>query len=236
MTKSILFVRGFATQLSSGIDDYMYIKVLLEREYKFTYFDYEPSEDLDVVYNRLLNALQSVNMHPDIIIAHSLGGGLIAKYIKTMPKTVIDGHEKIILLMPLICKNIINDFASNFQFIPNILIPKSLFLPASYLFDVGNLLNNDNSLISFKQPFVLYNDPSYAISNDVSFIKNNKNVTLFYASDEKLNMIDESVLSTIPKKQLKRVSGLHNCWRSIQVNKTLETDFFTQFINVLDEK
>mgnify|MGYP001016876025 CR=1 FL=1 len=68
MTKSILFVRGFATQLSSGIDDYMYIKVLLEREYKFTYFDYEPSEDLDVVYNRLLNALQSVNMHPDIII------------------------------------------------------------------------------------------------------------------------------------------------------------------------
>lgn len=205
------------------------------RDYNFVYFDYDPSEDLDIVYTRLLTYLDNPKKRPDIIIAHSLGGGLIAKYIKTSPKHVIEGYDKIILLMPLICKNATNELVSNFPFIKHMLLPKSLFIPPSSVFEYGNFLNGDNSLISFKQPFVLYNEPNSVVSNDVSFIKDNRNITLFYASDEKLTIIDEEVLSTIPKQRLKRVFGLHECWRSIRTSTNLENDFFTQFEKVLKE-
>ena len=85
----ILFVRGFATSLSTGTDDYLGIKTLLERHYDFTYFDYEPSEALGVVYKRMCSNIDSVN--PDILIGHSLGGGLVAKYVRYHTETINKG-------------------------------------------------------------------------------------------------------------------------------------------------
>jgi hypothetical protein len=90
-------------------------------------------------------------------------------------------------------------------------------------------------LISFKQPFDLYTEPNSAVSNDVSFIVNNPNITVFYASEEKINIIDESVLQKIPKAQLKRVSGLHECWRSVRINLDIKVDFFAQLTSVLGQ-
>jgi hypothetical protein len=229
--KSVLFIRGFATSLSSGSDDYLHLKMFLRNTYELVYFDYDPSEVLGVVYKRMRSVIKSRKF--DILMSHSLGGGLLAKYLKSNPSQ-ISRYEKIILLMPLICKNMTNDLLSHFAFIKNMPFPKGLFIQSSSIFEGGNLLNDDYSLISFKQPFELYSEPNSAISNDVSFIVNNPNITLFYASEEKINIIDESVLRKIPPAQLKRVSGLHECWRSVRINSDTKTDFFTQLSRVLE--
>jgi hypothetical protein len=226
--KSILFVRGFATPLSSGMDDYLYIKLFLSDSYDFVYFDYDSSEDPDALYLRMCSVIESRKF--DILMGHSLGGGLLAKYCKENPLN-IPKYEKIILLMPFLCKNIAFDLLTLLSFVQHLLFPKGLFAPSSYIFEGGNIMNNDYSLISFKQPFVLY---SSSVSNDVSFIINNPNITVFYALDEKLNIIDEAVLQQIPISQLKRVQGLHECWRSIRINNDPNTDFFAQLRRVLN--
>jgi hypothetical protein len=236
--KSVLFVRGFATALSTGVDDYKHLKLVLQNTYEFEYFDYEPSESLGVVYKRLSSVLESRKF--DILMGHSIGGGLLAKYFKSNPSQT-SKYEKIILLMPLMCKNTSYDILSTilasalFMFNPNLLIPKGFLAPTSSVFEGGNLLNNDYSLISFKQPTELYTEPNSAVSNDVSFIVNSPNITVFYASEEKLNIIDEFVLQKIPKAQLKRVSGLHECWRSIRIDSDVNVDFFAQLTSVLGQ-
>lgn len=229
--KSILFIRGFATPLSSGFDDYLHLKMIVNKTHDLVYFDYDPSEALDVVFNRMCSAIGSRKF--DILMAHSLGAGLLTKYFKSNPYE-IPKYEKIILLMPFICKNIKAELVSAlfasplFILNPKFFLPKALLCPASDLFDGGNLLNSNYSLISFKQPTDLYNEPNSIISNDVSWIVNNPNIMLFYASEEKINVIDESVLQKIPPAQLKRVSGLHECWCSIRINNDSNVDFFTQ--------
>jgi hypothetical protein len=236
--KSVLFVRGFATALSTGVDIYLHIKTVVNKTHDFVYFDYDPSEALDVVYKRMCSVLESRKF--DILMGHSLGGGLLAKYFKSNPSQV-SKYEKIILLMPFMCKNIKADlltqlFASPlFTFNPDFLLQKALLCSSSDLLEGGNLLNDDYSLVSFKQPSDLYTEPNSAVSNDISFIVNNPNMTIFYASEEKINIIDESVLQKIPKAQLKRVSGLHECWRSIRINADTSMDFFTQMSLVLEQ-
>jgi hypothetical protein len=235
MSKSILFVRGFATPLKSGLDDYLYIKTLLKINFRFVYFDYEPSELMDTVYKNLSSVIENGDF--DILIGHSLGGGLLAKYLKLNP-TAAGDYEKIILLMPFMCKNALYDLAVpaltlQLAFNPALIFPKALFVPSSYLFEGGNLLNSDYNQISFRQPYDLYTEKNTTVTNDVSFIVDNPNITVFYASYEMLNIIDESVLTKIPPAQLKRVAGLHECWRSTNINTDLATDFTTQLSLVL---
>jgi hypothetical protein len=230
--KSILFVRGFATSMKSGSDDYLHLKVVLSQTHEFTYFEYEPSEDICDVYKRFCNVIENRNF--DILMGHSLGGGLITKYVKNNPDKV-KKYDKIILLMPFIARNLVFDICSQFRLtLENFLLPKGLFAPSWYVSDDGNILNNDMNLITYKQPLHLYSSRDSPVSNDVSFIENNPNITLFYASDERLNVIDESILKTIPRKQLKRVNGLHECWRSIHINGA-DVDFFTQLNSVLNK-
>ena len=228
--KSILFVRGFATPLSSGMDDYLQLKLFLSGSRDFVYFDYDPSEAPDALYARMCSVIEARKF--DVLMGHSLGGGLLAKYCKLNPLEV-PRYESIILLMPFLCKNIAFDLFTLLSFAQNMLFPKALFAPLSKIAEGGNILNDDYSLISFKQPFVLYSEPDSAVSNDVSFIINNPNIIVFYASDEKLNVIDETVLQKIPPAQLKRVQGLHECWRSLRINSDPTTDFFTQLVCIL---
>jgi hypothetical protein len=229
--KSILFVRGFATSLKSDCDDYLHLKHVLSERYEVIYFDYDTLDDIRDVYKRLSETIES--RHFDILMGHSLGGGLLTQYIKYNPEKV-QKYDKIILLMPFICKNIAFDIVSQFSFIlNNCLLPKGILAPSWYLHDDGNILNNYTEFISYKQPCTLYTCSDTPISNDVSFIEDNPNITVFYASDERLNVIDESILQTIPRKQLKRVNGLHECWRSIRINNPY-VDFFTQLKSVLN--
>jgi hypothetical protein len=140
--------------------------------------------------------------------------------------------------MPFMCKNALYDLAVpaltlQLAFNPALIFPKALFVPSSYLFEGGNLLNSDYNQISFRQPYDLYTEKNTTVTNDVSFIVDNPNITVFYASYEMLNIIDESVLTKIPPAQLKRVAGLHECWRSTNINTDLATDFTTQLGLVL---
>jgi hypothetical protein len=245
----ILFVRGFATELTLGtsgkpigVDEYLYLKLFIETihhdlnpnnapcvKYKVDYFNYGPKRDINKVYADLR---QQANAY-DILIGHSLGGGLLAKYREE------DGvNKKIILLMPLMFRNDSFDLLNKFVFDPQIalnvdlMFPKALFLPAQYIFEGGNLLNSDFSLISFKQPYDFYKEfDDDSKKAYLQLFECNGNLTMFYANGELLNTIDEDTLTQIETTgNLIRVEGLHECWRSINVNTN---DFFTKLEKVL---
>ncbi len=91
---------------------------------------------------------------------------------------------------------------------PTLVFPKTLFIPAQYLFEGGNILNSDYSPISFKQHYDFYKDLKIENSEYLSFFECNDNVTIFYANDEQLSIIDENTLGKIPNKKLIRVEGL----------------------------
>jgi hypothetical protein len=232
LKKSILFVRGFDTAVSAGADEYLYLKLLLEKTYEFTYFDYEPNVDLQGVYASFLNIIDTNKF--DVFIGHSLGGGLLVKYINSS----IYKNEKIILLMPFICRNPTLDLVSNFFkfhkiFDPKLVFPKSIYSPLFYILEGSVVFNNDFSMVSFKQPHDMYMDPDIQ-SNDVfKFMNDNTNVTIFYADDERLNIIDETILQQIPKGRLIRVKGFHECWRS---SDDPDTDLFARLDNRLNTK
>ena len=240
----ILFVRGFATDISTGVDDYLHLKLFIDGildnkninqrpagRYKVVYFNYGLDDNINEVYERLC---RESNQY-DILIGHSLGGGLLAKYRNNYLQ-----DKKIILLMPLLFRNDNFNLISHFLFKPSLLLNpklvfiKALFAPAQYIFEGGNLLNCDFSLISFKQMYDFYKEfkENNLESEYLEFLKCSENVTIFYANGELLNAIDENTLSKIPNKNLIRVEGLHECWRSTNLNTI---DFFTKLEKVIKE-
>jgi alpha-beta hydrolase superfamily lysophospholipase len=103
-----------------------------------TYFDYSPDEDLLSVYSRLQRQIK--NGKYTHLIGHSMGGGLLMRYIYD--------HEvkpcvKIILLMPLIYKDPVNAAISKIPFASNISVPKGLIVRNSCLYDQGRFFNDD---------------------------------------------------------------------------------------------
>lgn len=234
----ILFVRGFATDISTGVDDYLHLKLFIEGirdtrnintkpagRYKVVYFNYGLGEDINEVYRRLCDNAVAY----DILIGHSLGGGLLAKYRNQEPV-----HKNIILLMPLLFRNDSFNLICKFFFDPQLalnprlMFPKALFAPAQYVFGGGNILNSDYSMISYRQPYDFYKElkEKNSESDNLEFFRCNANVTMFYAKGELLNTIDEDSLKEIEKNgKLIRVEGLHECWRSINVNTI---DFYTK--------
>lgn len=206
------------------------MKLLLNKTYEFTYFDYEPNEDLQAVYARFVNIIEISKF--DVFMGHGLGGGLLVKYIKS----ALYKNEKIILLMPFICSNPKLDITSKFLqfhqiFDPKLVFPKSIYSPLFYFLEGSLVLNGDFSLVSYKQPYDMYMDPDIQ-SNDVcKFMNDNKNVTIFYAEDERLNIIDETILQQIPKGRLIRVKGFHECLRS---SSDIDADLFKRLDNRLN--
>lgn len=234
----ILFVRGFANDISTGIDDYLHLKLFIEgiRDtgnistkpagiYRVEYFNYGLDEDINEVYKRLCKNAAKY----EILIGHSLGGGLLAKYRND---NLV--NKNIILLMPLLFRNDSFNLIQRFFFEPQIalnpmlMFPKALFAPAQYIFEGGNILNSDFSTISYRQPYDFYKEFQEKNSESayLEFFKCNANVTMFYAKGELLNTIDEVILTEIETTgKLIRVEGLRECWRSIDVNTI---DFYTK--------
>lgn len=221
--KTVLLVRGFNTDLASGRDIYLPIKRYLAHSHKITDFNYTPNEDIGVVYSRLCDTIKSTKF--DILMGHSMGGGLLAKYARLND---VSEFERVILLMPFMCKRADYDLISKIPFARHYIFPKPLIMPAKYLFDEGNALNDDYSMVLMTSWVDIYTDPN-VFSDDYTFINKNPNVFLFYASLEKFNTITETVLSSLPTGQLKRVVGLHECFRSINSNG----DFFGKLEEVL---
>ena len=179
--------------------------------------------DIATVYSRLCDIIKSTKF--DILMGHSMGGGLLAKYAR---QNDISAYDRVILMMPFIGKRSDYDLISKIPFARYLKLPKPLILPAGSLFDEGNALNDEYTMLSIAQTVDIYTDP-LVFSDDYTFINKNPNVFLFYASLEKSSTIPEAVLSSLPTGQLKRVVGLHECFRSINNN----CDFFEKLGEVV---
>jgi len=205
MKTNILFVRGFNTKLTDTFDGYASIKNVYPH---MTYFDYSPDEDLLTVYSRLQTQIKKGKYTH--LIGHSMGGGLLMRYIydKKVRKDV-----KIILLMPLIYKEPINSVISKIPFASNISVPKGLIVRNSCLYDQGRFFNDDFYLLSLSQIVTMYNNIMLDPEQFIAKLNSCSNTTLFYASKDVLCPIPDSVLSKI--KNVERIDGLHEAFNSV---------------------
>jgi len=202
--KTILFVHGFDTVSSK---EYLLLDLLLSKTYIFTYFAYGPNEALLDVYQRLLDTIDTDK--PDILIGHNVGGGLLVKYVKSDQYK----NEKTLLLMPFLCRNPILDSISNFLTFYKIFDPKLMF-------------PKDSSLVSFRQPYDMYMDKAIQLNDVLAFMKYKSNVTIFYAEDERLNIIDKTTLQQI----LPTCRLINGYWHSNN------TDFFIRIYDRLTSR
>ena len=94
--KMVLFVRGFNTYMEANSDDHYanFTNFFMLSEFSLIYFNYSPDEEINTVYERLSNILDTHTY--DILLAHSLGGGLLMQYI-TDHKDKISGYEKLFI-------------------------------------------------------------------------------------------------------------------------------------------
>ena len=215
----ILFVRGYNTDLENPPDNYIYIKLFFENNnLKFDYFNYSVSENINDVYKKLCHVIK--NNKYTTLVGHSMGGGLLMKYIDEHDVTKF---HKIILLMPLVYKQFLDNLFSNIPFIQYLYLIKAFFIPAHKLYNLGNILNDSYNLIPVQQTVLMYKDIMLSNKKIIKNLNKNKNCVLFYATDEQLNNIDPQVLKKIKNKVI--VNGKHECFNEfINANQ-----FFKKF-------
>ena len=112
------------------------------------YFNYSPNEDIVKVYKRLCKVIKDNDFTH--LIGHSMGGGLLMRYIYDHPNDV-SNYKQVILLMPLLYKTPFNKFFFNIPFVRNISVPNALVLPSSKVYLRGNILNDGFKLSKLKQ-------------------------------------------------------------------------------------
>ena len=206
-----LCIDGFNTYKTNTYDNVY--KFLEKNNHKISKFSYDTNEDIIKVYQKLTNNINKNNF--DCIIGHSMGGGLLMRYIYDNPKILIT--TKIILLMPLIYKREIYTNISNIEIFKWLYLPKGLFLPSYKLYSHGSILTDTYNLIALKQIIDMYNKISLNDDNLINFLNNNKSVKIIYAKEEAFNTIPKYVLNKI--KNFKYVDGLHECFNSTDGTK-----------------
>lgn len=207
---NLLFIRGFATDMNvnyqckytySNFDNFFMIS-----EYSLEYFNYSPEEDLPDVYARLCDNLEN-NLY-DVIIGHSMGGGLLLKFLtehKEYMDCISKTNKKIIFIMPLITRdNMLLDILAKTPFVPQIYLPKFLSSANNDLYSSGNILNDDVYPIANKQVGTMYNE--YIDKMDLSIVDKD-NCHMIYAKDEKLNVMSQQTLDKIKNKTI--LEGKH---------------------------
>lgn len=224
---NVLFVRGFASDMNTKYSrKYVYNTFdhfFMMSQYKLEYFNYSPEEDLSVVYARLCDKIEN-NLY-DVIIGHSMGGGLLLKFLtehKEYMDCISKTNKKIIFLMPLIDSgNIAYKFLSRIPFL-SAYYPKFITVPNHDAFDGGNILNDDVYPIHNKQPISMYNE--YIDKMDLSIIDKD-NCHMIYAKDERFNIITPTNLDSIKNKTI--LEGKHEMFmeanHSIQFFQTLKS-------------
>lgn len=224
---NLLFVRGFATDMNSNcLSKHAYSSFdvfFMMSSYKLEYFNYSPEEDLSTVYARLCDKIEN-NLY-DAIIGHSLGGGLLLKFL-TEHKNYVDciskTDKKIIFLMPPIERSIAIDIIAGIPFIGNAYLPKLIVFPNNFLYDDGNILNDDIYPVLCKQIVTIQTE--YIDKMDLSIIDQN-NCHMIYAKNELFNVISQKTLNTIKNKTV--LEGKHQMFmeqnHSIKFFQTLKS-------------
>jgi hypothetical protein len=223
----ILFIKGFNTH--KGTDNIYFafdIYTLKNKHLVIEYFNYEPNVDIKDVYNKLVEQIQTTKY--DILIGHSLGGGLLLKYCKENDN-LVDAFDKIIFLMPYI-------YTSPYSLIHiaskmNMSCVESIYLPQSLL--SSNSVENHYSLIPLKQ---IVQSHSILFLNEEDIVKtlnklNAENGFFVYSKDENVSQIDTSILDRI--NDVIYVDGNHTCFCERNNNSIC---FFKMFDDLLDDK
>lgn len=229
--KRILFIRGFNTSINNNLTKYTYIQfdnVFLTSNINCKYFDYDSYEDLEDVYKRLCNEIES-NIY-DVYCAHSMGGGLLMRYCCEHPMMDECKQHKIILMMPLIYINPL--FSRIINILPNWLsIPKALLLPNNFLFETGNMLNDNYYFTPIKQVKQMNEFIDDFQDNMIqSDILKKNNLHLIYANEEIFTLIPSYIISMI--KNFHRVNGKHECFNENE-NSNI---FFKVFLSIINDK
>jgi len=219
MKTNILFIRGFNRKLTDIFDGYSSIKNVYPH---MTYFDYSPDDDLIDVYKRLQKQIKKGKYTH--LIGHSMGGGLLMRYIYDHK---VNKDVKIILLMPLIYKTLINQIIASIPFASNISCPKGLLIPNSNLYEQGSFVNDTFKLVSLSQVSQMYNNIMLEPEHFIAKLNSCPNCVLFYATKEAFNTIPDSVLSKI--KNVERIDGLHEVFNSVGTSG----DFFKKLANYM---
>lgn len=221
----ILFVRGFNTNNMKSDDTYANIHVVLTENAnnRVKYFKYSTDEDIVKVYKRLRNVIK--NNEFTHLVGHSMGSGLLMRYIYERPND-IPKYKHVILLMPLLYKTPFNKLLFKLSFVRRLSLPNAFILPSSKGYSTGNFINDGFSFVKIQQPVDMYNKIMLE-SEDVvvdTLNKHRSNTVIFYAREEAHTRIPKDVLKRIKNKVY--VNGLHECFNSLETTK----EFFDKFL------
>lgn len=225
----ILFVRGFNTNNMKSDDTYANIHVVLTENANnhIKYFKYSADEDIVKVYKRLRKVIKNNNFTH--LVGHSMGGGLLMRYVYDYPDD-IPKYEQVILLMPLLYKTRFKKLFFNIPGVRRISLPITLVLPSSKKYSTGNFINDGFKVVKIQQPVDMYKEIMLKTEDDFvdTLNKHRSNTVLFYAREEAL-------ITPIPKDVLKRiknkvyVNGLHECFNSLETTKAFFDKFLAYF-------
>ena len=225
---SCLFVRGFATYGSPTDQDknYAYLELVLRESFPdFSFFSYSPEEDLDDVYQRLCARLRRTGRKGrqgggDVLVAHSLGGCLVTKWLAEHP----GAHRRfrrVVLLMPFLSRTPVGQAVSRVvDFLPAPLarrpaLPVPLLTPAGTLCDSGNVwtdLTLCTHIVPFGQIVTAYRDQSYLMpaARAASVLNAATNVRVLRADDDSVAPLDPRLVNDLT--HITSVPGKHECY------------------------
>jgi hypothetical protein len=202
----ILFVCGYNTHPDdhpNNLDVYDAFNQYFQfSKYKITFFRYKMEERLDSVYKRMCDEISLPKY--SILISHSLGGGLMTKYLSEHNE-----DRKVILLMPFIKvpKWKHTTFVALNMMPLSLRLPKWFVVPNNSLFKGGNFWNDDSTMLNLAQIIYAINYLFLDDATIVHTIEQTKDIILVYAEDETVSQIDMDLLNKINKKTF--VQGKH---------------------------
>lgn len=220
----ILFIRGFNTNNIKSGDTYANILVVLNQNANndIEYFSYSSNEDIVNVYKRLQKIIKKNDFTH--LVGHSMGGGLLMRYIYDHPDES-SKYKQVILLMPLVYKTRFNKLFFNIPFIKNLYLPNAIILPSAKAYSRGNIVNDGLRFSKLKQPVEMYKEIMLESDEFIETLNENRsNTVLFYARKEGYTAIPKDVLKQIKNKEY--VNGLHESFNSLETTK----EFFEKFM------
>lgn len=202
---SILFVRGFNTEMDKHNTYSNFNNFFALSTYKLDYFDYSPRDELDTVYSNLCKKITDGSY--TILMGHSLGGGLLLKFL-TDHRDCIPKFDKIIFLMPYISTSLLYDLLFSIPYSQEMYVPYGLYAPNRCLVSTGNFLNDSYGLVPLKQISTMHH--KYIPNMDLTIL-NQKNCILICAESEKITPIPTNTLAEFDNKII--LKGKHEMYR-----------------------
>lgn len=194
----ILFIRGFNTDQSHPKTSVSgkYNNFDKQLKYDITYFNYGTSEHIKDIFERLKTKMSDKY---DVIIAHSMGGCLLTKYLQLNPNKCF---AKIIMIAPLLVKKRTTKILVKPSFMKYFTLPK--------MFVSDNPDTTYSDWVSLKHVHQIYKK-KYAFFLDeevlVQTINNYSSLFIIYSKEEETTQIPSTILEKF--KNVIYVDGRH---------------------------